>query len=107
MIRRYAVLDADGIKINTITADEKLVASDWYPGYGAALVDEGEDLPDPPKPDPVKKPDTWAVLAVKPAEPMQNGDKIDFKTGVVTKADPGWTKPSGSAGTPELYGAGG
>lgn len=88
MIRRYAVIDADGIKINTITADDKLLAGDWYPGYGAALVDEGEDLPDPPKPEPIKKPDTWAVLDVKPTEPMQNGDKIDTKTGEVTKRKP-------------------
>lgn len=84
MIRRYAVLDADGVKINTITADDALVASGWYPGYGAALLDEGEDFPDPPKPEPVKKPDTWRVIE-KIAEPMLNGDRLDFKSLVVVK----------------------
>ncbi len=85
-IRRYAVIDSDGVKINTITADEKLVGTDWYPGYGAALIDEGEELPDPPKPPPVTKPDTWTVLP-KLKEPMQNGDRIDLKTGEVTKRE--------------------
>lgn len=84
MIRRYAVLDADGVKINTITADEELIKSDWYPGYGAALVDEGELEPDPPKPLPPRKPDTWKVLP-QLAEPMVNGDKFDMKSGTVTK----------------------
>lgn len=83
-VRRYGVLDADGMKVNTITADESLIVTDWYPGYGAKLVDEGEVEPDPPKPDPVKRPDTWGVLPAI-AEPMLVGDKIDFKTGVVTK----------------------
>lgn len=85
MIRRYAVVDADGVKVNTITADEALIAGDWYPGYGAALVDEGEVLPDPPPPPPPTKPDTWGVLPFVLAEPMANGDRIDLKTGEVTK----------------------
>ncbi len=84
MIRLYGVLDADGVKINTITADEAEVGKGWYPGYGAALIDEGENPPDPPKPQPVTKPETWVVLA-KLAEPMVVGDKIDPKTGIVTK----------------------
>lgn len=84
-IRRYAVLDADGVKINTITADDALIASGWYPGYGAALLDEGEDFPDPPKPEPVKKPDSWRVLEVKLEEPLCNGDRLDFKSLVVVK----------------------
>lgn len=83
MIRKYSILDVDGVKINTITADDKLIASDWYPGYGAALVDEGALEPDPPKPPPITKPDTWAVLIA--SEPMENGDKLDFKTGQVLK----------------------
>lgn len=85
MIHLYSVLDADGVKINTITADEKLIGSGWYPGYGAYLVDEGENPADPlPAPPPVK-PDTWdKVLTV--AVKMQNGDKLDLKTGTVSKA---------------------
>ena len=85
MIKRYGVIDADGIKVNTITADEVLIASGWYPGYGAALIDEGEMPPDPPKEIPPSKPVTWTVLP-KLAEPMVNGDKIDLVTGEVTKA---------------------
>jgi hypothetical protein len=84
-IRRYAVLDTDGVKINTITADEKLIGTDWYPGYGAALVDEGEEQPDPPPAPPPVKPDTWGVLEVKLAEPMLVGDRVDFKTMEVVK----------------------
>lgn len=79
MIRLYSVLDADGVKINTITADEALIDSGWWPGYGAALVDEGENPPDPP---PVK-PKTWQVLSALET-PMSNGDRLDIKSGVVT-----------------------
>ncbi len=86
MIRLYGVLDADGVKISTITADEELLKTDWYPGFGAALVDEGENPPDPPPEKPPGKPDTWTVIA-QLAEPMTNGDKIDFKTLEVTKAE--------------------
>lgn len=84
-VRQYAVLDKDGVKLNTITADEDLIASDWYPGYGAYLVDEGLLEPDPPKPEPVRKPDTWSTVLPALAEPMQNGDRLDVKTGEVFK----------------------
>ena len=83
-IRLYGVLDADGTKVNTITADDVAVADGWYPGYGAALIDEGENPPDPPKEQPKGKPETWAVLPAL-AEPMVTGDKYDFKTGEVIK----------------------
>lgn len=84
-VRRYGVLDDTGMKINVITADEKLIASDWYPGYGAKLIDEGEVLPDPLPAAPKPKPATWDEVMPKLAEPMENGDTIDFKTGEVTK----------------------
>lgn len=84
-IRHYAVLDADGVKINTISADESLIASDWYPGYGAYLVDEGLMPQDPPKEPPPTKPQTFAVLPIALAEPLQTGDKLDVKTGEVIK----------------------
>src|SRR4051812_25471832 len=86
-IRRYAVLDADGVKVNTITADENLVAGDWYPGYGAALVDEGELEPEPPPAPPPVKPETWGVLDVKITKPLLVGDRIDFKTGIITSRE--------------------
>lgn len=84
-VRRYAVLDADGVKVNTITADEELIASEWYPGYGAFLVDEGEVPPDPPKQIPPRKPDTFSAVLPALAEPMQVGDRLDTKTREVTK----------------------
>lgn len=87
MIRRYAVLDSDGVKINTITADEELINTGWYPGYGAMLVDEGEDPPDPPPPPPPTKPQTWQVIAML-KEPMLSGDRLDLKTMEVIKAVP-------------------
>lgn len=86
-VRRYGVLDETGMKISVITADEKLIASDWYPGFGVKLIDEGEVQPDPPPPPPPKKPESWGVLP-QLAEPMVNGDIIDFKTGEVSKKPP-------------------
>ncbi len=85
MIRLYGVLDAEGVKINTITADEELIATDWYPGYGAYLVDEGENPPDPLPPQPPTKPGTWDKVLPALAEPMTVGDKLDVKTGEVIK----------------------
>jgi hypothetical protein len=85
MMRRYAVLDANGVKLNTITADEELIKTDWWPGYGAALVDEGEVEPDPPKPEPLKRPDSWCVIDINIAEPLLVGDRIDLKSGEVTR----------------------
>lgn len=84
MIRRYGVLDANGVKLSTITADDAVVNAGWYPGYGAALIDEGENPPDPPKERPLGKPDTFVVLPAL-AVPMNNGDQIDFKTLQVAK----------------------
>lgn len=85
MIKRYGVLDADGIKMSTITADSDAVDGGWYPGYGAALIDEGENPPDPPKAQPAPKPKSFAVLP-ELSIAMSNGDQIDFKTLQVTKA---------------------
>lgn len=84
-IRFYGVLDADGIKVSTITADEALINTDWYPGYGAMLVDEGAVPPDPPPAPPVVRPKSWAVIS-QLAKPMEQGDKLDLKTLTVTKA---------------------
>lgn len=86
MIRLYSVLDADGVKINTITADDKLIGSDWYPGYGAYLVDEGENPADPLPAPPAVKPDTWDKVLTASVK-MSTGDRLDVKTGEVTKAE--------------------
>lgn len=83
--RRYAVIDADGVKINAIVID----GEPYYPGYGAKLIDEGA-LPEEPKAArPPAKPDDFGVLAVTPDAPMEVGDRIDFKTGKVTKREGG------------------
>ena len=85
MIRLYGVLDETGVKLNTITADDALVASGWWPGYGAKLIDEGENPADPPPAPPPVKPVTWRVLP--PAkDKMSNGDRLDEKTGDVIRA---------------------
>lgn len=85
MIRRVAVLDADGFKINTILVDSRSLAG-YYPGYGAKLLDEGEQPQEPKAPPVPPKPQDFGVLAVVPDMPMETGDRIDFVTGRVTKA---------------------
>lgn len=85
-VHRYAVLDADGVKINTITADNGVVNSGWYPGYGAALVDEGIEPADPvPLPAP-PKPANFSVLPPL-SEPLSNGDRLDIATGEIIRAE--------------------
>lgn len=86
-VHRYGVLDANGVKLSTITADSDVVNAGWYPGYGGALIDEGLNPADPPKEQPAPKPSAFVILPVIPVT-MSNGDKIDFKTLEVTKAVP-------------------
>lgn len=84
MIRRFAVLDADGVKVNCILIDDKSVDKYW-PGYGAKLLDEGPESAEPRPQVPPSRPDDFGVLDVIPSEPMQTGDRIDFRTGIVTR----------------------
>lgn len=83
-VKRYGVLDKDGKKINTILVDDQSVSTYW-PGYGAKLLDEGPE-PTAVKPPPNVKPIDFGVTNVVPSQPMSNGDTIDLKTGIVTKA---------------------
>lgn len=83
-IRRYAVIDADGFKVNTILIDDQKLDG-YYPGYGAKLIDEGPQPEEPKAPPIPPKPDDFGVLDVVPEVLMEVGDKIDFKTGKVTK----------------------
>lgn len=85
-VHLYGVLDADGVKINTITADDKQIGTGWYPGYGAYLIDEGELPPDPPPAPPPVKPDTWDTPLPALEKPLNPGDKLDIKSGTVTTA---------------------
>jgi hypothetical protein len=85
-IRLYAVIDADGYKINTILIDDQKLGG-YYPGYGAKLIDEGPQPEEPKAPPPPPKPEDFGVLDVQLAEPMLVGDRIDFKTGEVMKRE--------------------
>lgn len=85
-VKRYGVLDANGVKINTITADDALLQTDWYPGYGAYLIDEGIEPVEPPPAPPPTKPATFDQVIPALKQPMQNGDQLDVKSGTVTPA---------------------
>ncbi len=79
-IREYAVLDASGFVISTISVDEEAVNSrQYYPGFGEKLV------PNTAAPPP--KPADFGLLdvAVPLLQPLTVGDKVDFKTGAVTR----------------------
>ncbi len=83
--KRYAVIDENGVKVNSIAADEDAAkAGTCWPGYGAGLVLEG-DLPEDPPPvsQPPKDPG-FRLFDVTPSAPMNVGDAIDLQTGKVT-----------------------
>ena len=86
-IGRYAVIDETGKKLNGILIDDNTAVVFW-PGYGVALVREGEQPPDPSLPPPQPKPVDFGILDITPDKPMDIGDSIDTKTGEVTKAPP-------------------
>jgi hypothetical protein len=92
-IRKYGVLDAEGFKVNTILIDDTTLDG-YYPGYGAKLIDEGLPAPEPEKYVAPPKPVDFGVFDVDLAEPMRVGDKIDFKTGEVTKKPPEPVEPT-------------
>lgn len=82
-IRRYAVIDDDGTVLNITIAEEG--TADW-PGYGTKLVDIGEE---PPEEVPVAqrgKPDNFEIVVLKDAVALGINDRIDLKTGAVTKS---------------------
>ena len=84
-IRRYGVLDASGVKVNTILVDEAVVGAYW-PGYGARLIDEGLAPAELQPPAPPAKDKDFAVLPfVFAAGEVAVGDTVDFKTGAITK----------------------
>lgn len=86
-ISRYAVIDADGFKVNTILIDDTRLDG-YYPGYGAKLLNEGPEPEEPKAPPPPPPPADFGVLDVIASQPMEIGDKIDFKTGEVIKKRP-------------------
>lgn len=80
----YAVLDANGVKLNGILIDSPYPTG-YYPGYGAYLTYEGPD-PAPPVPDDQQVTPKMFYLAVRPSQWMNIGDTMDINTGQVTPA---------------------
>lgn len=88
-VRRMAVLDENGVSVNTILVDERASGS-YHPGYGVKLVDLGPAVNC--EPDLSKKIDSETVglevLSIsidgKPVE-LFHGDKLDLKTFEVIK----------------------
>lgn len=84
---RYAVLDANGVKLNGILVDNPY-PQDYWPGYGRYITCEfGEHDPTPPSNYEIKPPPReFAYLAIRPLAPMSIGDTMDLATGEVTPA---------------------
>lgn len=86
---RIVVVDKDGSYRNTILVDDA-VLKDYWPGYGYALIDLGEEPAQNLPPPPIGKPaDFQGVIDLKLSEAsLAFGDVVDLKTGVVTKPQP-------------------
>jgi hypothetical protein len=86
---RYAVLDANGVKLNGIMVDNPY-PQDYWPGYGRYITCEfGEPDPTPPVNYEIKPPPReFTYLAVRPDAQMNIGDTMDIATGHVTPAPP-------------------
>lgn len=85
-IHRYAVVDENGQVVNVILADTDAVAGGYWPGYGAGMIDQGEEPPEPAPPRPTGRPGFFQVLSVNPTAPVGIGDTVDLTTGEVTPA---------------------
>lgn len=84
-IHVYGVLDPNGVKLTDITADNALIGTGWWPGFGAALIDEGPLPPEPPPAPPPTMPNTWKVYPAL-AIPMNVGDEYNPTGAKVTAA---------------------
>ena len=84
---RYAVLDANGVKLNGIMVNNPY-PQDYWPGYGRYITCEfGEPDPTPPTNYEIKQPPRmFTYLAVRPLAPMSIGDTMNLATGEVTPA---------------------
>lgn len=76
-VKRYAVLDKNGVKINSILIDDPFPAG-YSPGYGVSLVCEEGAATNPEK-------SILPVLSITPNKRLESGDTINDKNGVVTK----------------------
>lgn len=84
---RYAVLDANGTKLNGILVDDPYPQSYW-PGYGRYITCEfGEPDPTPPENLDIRTGDRpFSYLIVRPNAQMSIGDTMDITNGNVTPA---------------------
>lgn len=102
-LKRYAVVDADGNHLNTIVQDMDNARTDWWPGYGAKLIDMGEEKVDPPPAARPQRPADFGVVDLPNFDPTFGpGDKVDLKTGQVIKAKPQGGGNSGDAVIPDV-----
>jgi hypothetical protein len=84
---RYAVVDANGVKLNGILVDDPYPQPYW-PGYGRYIVCEhGEPDPTPPANLDIRTGDRpFSYLTVRPAGRFNIGDTMDLATGDITPA---------------------
>ena len=88
-VRRMAVLDENGVSINTILVDER-AAGHYTPGYGAKLVDLGPAVNCGPARDDLIKQELAGLDVIKfeiDGKPvvLEHGDKLDTQTFEVIK----------------------
>lgn len=84
---RYAVLDANGVKVNGILVDDPYPQAYW-PGYGRYITCEfGEPDPTPPDNLDIRTGDRpFSFLAVRPTARFNIGDTMNLTTGEITPA---------------------
>ena len=81
---RYAVLDANGVKLNGIIVDDPYPQNYW-PGYGRYITCEfGEPDPTPPANLDIRTEFTY--LMVRPQAQFSIGDTMNLETGEITPA---------------------
>ena len=86
-VLRYAVLDANGVKLNGILVDDPYPENYW-PGYGRYITCEfGEADPFPPADVELKTGDRpFTYLTVRPKASFSIGDTMNIATGDITPA---------------------
>ena len=93
-VLRYAVLDANGVKLNGILVDDPYPQSYW-PGYGRYITCEfGEPDPTPPSNLDIRTGDRpFSYLLVRPLAQFSIGDTMNLETGEITYAPPPSPEP--------------
>jgi hypothetical protein len=89
-VRRCAVLDENGVSLNTILVDERAIGH-YHPGYGHKLVDLGPAVSCEPAKDHLLN--CLGKIGLEPlivsvnGKPinLETGDKLDLQTYEVTK----------------------